>query len=202
MDIKNLVARIKARKANKEVPQPKPVLPVEHPKTANQAQAEPEPQALPEHPERDDSALLQGRCAYKLATPYGQAWLVADDQAKARLHADRVSETVYTLAEAQEFIKLPVEQRAYVHMVKAVMSGTVEVVSPFCTATETHSATVQKDTFKYRVLKPLELHGQSYQPGDVVELSVDEAQVLLQDNSIQAACYWARSDDLSAQGYQ
>jgi len=65
---------------------------------------------------------------------------------------------------------------------------------------ETH--TVTKDTFKYRVLKPLELHGHSYLPGDVIEATVDDAHWLLQDGSIQATCYWAASDDLSSEGYR
>jgi hypothetical protein len=85
---------------------------------------------------RDDQALLSGRCAYKLDTPYGHVWLVSDDQAKAKLQADGVTEAVYTIAEAQEFIKLPVEQRAYIHMVKATLGGMVTAVKcgaqPFC----------------------------------------------------------------------
>jgi hypothetical protein len=42
--------------------------------------------------------------------------------------ADGVQEAIYTIAEAQEFIKLPVEQRAYVHTWKAGLNGTVEAV--------------------------------------------------------------------------
>jgi hypothetical protein len=168
----------------------------------------------------DDSALLSGKCAYKLATPYGQVWLVADDQAKGKLLADGVQEAVYTIAEAQEFIRLAVEQRPYVHMVKQVMGGIIESVSPFKpTETQPRAGSIQtrsvdaqgqvmdtrtatKDTFKYRVLKPLELHGKSYLPGDVLELPVDEAQGLLQDGTVQATSYWARSNDLSSEGYR
>jgi hypothetical protein len=64
------------------------------------------------------------------------------------------------------------------------------------------SHTVAKDTFKYRVLKPLELHGKSYQPGDVLELPADDAQWLLQDGTAQATCWWARSSDFSSEGYK
>jgi hypothetical protein len=64
----------------------------------------------------------------------------------------------------------------------------------------THTAL--KDTFKYRVLQPMELHGKSYQQGDVLESTVDDAHWLLQDGAMQATCYWSKSGDFSFERYQ
>jgi hypothetical protein len=214
-----------------------------------------QPQELSK-PVRNDESLLSGRLAYRLATPYGHVWLVADDQAKDRLQADGVTEAVYTIQEAQEFIKLPVEQRACIHTWKAGLSGTVEAVQEVhqdilptqeskyrgkvidyklvapdgvCTfqsacsfrtkdqlcsfplgckhrsdAADAKDQVPEKpvDTFKYRVVRPLELHGKSHLPGDVLELPADDAQVLLQDGSVQATCWWSRNGDFSSEGYK
>jgi len=134
--IKDLVERIKARKAVQEVPQNQPALPV------NEAQPEPVNQELPE--------------------------------------PQPVADTI------QVFDK----------------PGRFEILTADAKGQVLEARTVEKDTFKYRVLKPLELHGHSYQPGDVLECTVDDAHWLLQDGTVQTTCYWAASDDFSSEGYR
>jgi hypothetical protein len=128
---------------------------------------------------------------------------VADDQAKAKLLADGVSEAIYTVAEAQEFNKLPAEQKAYVNMVKAGLSGTVEqvVTDSSILGSQTTKPPDDWQTCKYRVLQSVELHGHSYKPGDVIALTIDDAQALVKDGTVQATCWWSRSGDVSSAGY-
>jgi hypothetical protein len=76
-----------------------------------------------------------------------------------------------------------------------------EVVSTDAQGQVLAARTVTKDTFKYRVLRPVELHGKSCQPGDVIEAAADDVQQLLQDGTVMATCYWSCSGDFSSAGY-
>ena len=79
---------------------------------------------------RDDYALLSGKTAYRIWSELLQAniWLAANDEAKARLQEQGVTETIYTLIEAEKLLSLPIQQRLYIHTWKAGLSGTIDSV--------------------------------------------------------------------------
>ena len=84
-------------------------------------------------PDRQDVKLLSGKTAYRIWSDLLSChiWLVADEEAKARLQDQgKVEEPVYTIAEIKELLKLPQEQRAYVHTWKAGLDGAIDDVKP------------------------------------------------------------------------